>query len=235
MEPLLEVRALDAWYGGAQVLFGVSLTVRAGEAVVLLGRNGSGKSTTMKAIVGLEVRRRGLVQLAGTRIDQWATHEIARAGLGFVPEDRRIFKGLTVEENLAVAALPPRAGIAWSIDDVFRLFPALVPMRRRFGGQMSGGEQQMLTIGRTLMGQPRCILLDEPSEGLAPLIVETIAKAVLVLKSRGVGLLVSEQNVHFARRIADRAVIIERGSVRFEGTMADLEAVPRLVEAYLSV
>jgi len=232
---LLDIDGLDAWYGQAHVLHGITLTIKAGEAAVLLGRNGAGKSTTMKAIMGLEVERRGRIRFAGIDIDRWPAHRIARAGLGYVPEERRIFTGLTVMENLAVARLPARDGHAWTPEALFELFPNLGHMRDRPGGRMSGGEQQMLTIARTLMGNPRCILLDEPSEGLAPVIIEGIARAVAELKRRGVGILLSEQNVRFARSIADRAYIIENGSIRFSGTMAELDANPRLAESYLSV
>ncbi|MFM9939877.1 MAG: ABC transporter ATP-binding protein [Hyphomicrobiaceae bacterium] len=232
---LLEVTNLDAWYGPAQILHGVALTVAAGEAVVLFGRNGAGKSTTMKAIMGLEVERRGAIVFAGKRIERWPTHEIARAGLGFVPEERRIFTGLTVMENLTVGRLPARDGYAWTPEALFALFPSLGHMRDRPGGKMSGGEQQMLTIARTLMGNPRCILLDEPSEGLAPVILEGIAAAIVTLKKRGVGLLISEQNLHFARLIADRATIMESGHIRFSGSMAELDADPKLSEQFLSV
>ena len=234
-QPLLDIANLEAWYGQAHVLHGVSLTVAPGEAVVLLGRNGAGKSTTMKAIIGLEVARNGQIRFAGADISRWPTHAIARAGLGYVPEERRIFTGLTVMENLKVAELPPRDGPAWTPDALFELFPNLSRMRDRPGGHMSGGEQQMLTIARTLMGNPRCILLDEPSEGLAPVIVDGIARAVASLKQRGVGLLVSEQNLSFARAIADRAYIIENGTIRFSGTMAEFDADPSIGERYLSV
>ena len=232
---LLDVTSLNAWYGRAQVLFGITLEVEGGEAAVLLGRNGAGKSTTMKAIMGLEVARRGAVTFAGQRIDGWTTHRIARAGLGYVPEDRRIFTGLTVRENLAVGRLPARDGRAWTPAELFRLFPNLAMMQDRLGGRMSGGEQQMLTIAHTLMGNPRFVLLDEPSEGLAPVLLEGMETALLELKRLKVGILLSEQNLHFARAIADRAYIIESGHVRWQGTMAALEAEPELAERYLSV
>ena len=235
MTALLDIDGLDAWYGQAHVLHGVTLSIAPGEAAVLLGRNGAGKSTTLKAIMGLEVERRGRIRFAGTDIDRWPAHRIARAGLGYVPEERRIFTGLTVMENLAVARLPPRDNDAWTPEALFELFPNLGHMRDRLGGHMSGGEQQMLTIARTLMGNPRCILLDEPSEGLAPVIIDGIARAIDALKRRGVGLLVSEQNVRFARTIADRAYVIENGAIRFSGTMAELDANPHLAETYLSV
>ena len=232
---LLEVRELDAWYGRARVLHGVSLDVERGEAVVLVGRNGAGKSTTLKSIMGLETERTGSISFAGNEIIGWPTHRIARAGLGFVPEDRRIFGGLTVMENLAVGRLPPRDGHAWTPEELFKLFPNLGAMRDRPGARMSGGEQQMLTMARSLMGNPSCILLDEPSEGLAPLILAGIAAAILELKHRGVGLLVSEQNLHFARAFADRIAVMENGTIRFSGTLAGFDADPARVEQYLAV
>lgn len=232
---MLEIEGLSAWYGHAQVLFGLSLSVRAGEAVMLLGRNGAGKSTTLKAIMGLEVERSGAIRFDGVRIDHLLTHRIARMGLGYVPEDRRIFAGLTVEENLSVGRLPAREGPAWTAEEVFGLFPNLRGLRNRLGGRMSGGEQQMLTIARALMGNPRFLLMDEPSEGLAPVIVEGIALAVRALKARGVGLLISEQNLSFARIVADRAYVIEQGRKRFSGTLAELDAEPELRAQYLAV
>ena len=235
LPPFLSVRKLEAWYGRGQVLFGVDLEVGRGEAVVLIGRNGAGKSTTMRAIMRLTPRVSGDVRLDGAPIGRLETHEIARAGIGYVPEDRRIFASLTVEQNLEVGRLPARGGRVWTPDELFKLFPNLGRMRNRPGGQMSGGEQQMLAIARSLMGNPHCILLDEPSEGLAPVIVDGIAEAVAELKARGVALLLSEQNVHFARRVASRAYAIERGQIRFSGTMAELSASPAINEQHLSV
>jgi branched-chain amino acid transport system ATP-binding protein len=232
---LLEVDALDGWYGQAQILNGISLTVDAGEVSVLLGRNGAGKSTTLKAIMGLEVERRGSIRFDGVAIERWPVHEIARAGLGYVPEERRIFTSLTVEENLAVGRLPARDGHAWTLAELFLLFPNLGVMGSRPGGHMSGGEQQMLTIARALMGNPRFLLLDEPSEGLAPVIVASIAETVRELKRRGVGMLVSEQNTAFARDIADRVYVIERGEIVFSGSFAALEADAALAERHLAL
>ncbi|MFM9848337.1 MAG: ABC transporter ATP-binding protein [Hyphomicrobiaceae bacterium] len=231
---LLDIKGLDAWYGRAQILSGLSLAVDGGEVAVLLGRNGAGKSTTLKAIMGLEVERRGSIQFAGVAIDRLPVHEIARLGLGYVPEERRIFTSLTVDENLAVGRLPARVGHAWTHAELFRLFPNLAEMGGRSGGHMSGGEQQMLTIARALMGNPRFLLLDEPSEGLAPVIVESIARTVVELKQRGVGMLVSEQNTAFARNIADRVYVIERGEIVFSGTFPALEADARLAERHLA-
>jgi len=232
---LLEIRELDAWYGRAQILFGVSLAVEAGEAAVLIGRNGAGKSTLMKCIVGLEAERRGTIHFDGADLIAEPTHRIARRGMGYVPEDRRIFMDLTVAENLAVGRLPSNGGAAWTPEAAFELFPPLAAMHDRKGGQMSGGEQQMLTIARALMGNPRFLLLDEPSEGLAPVIVEVIAGAIAKLKARGVGLLLSEQNLHFARAVADRAFVLDRGHIRFAGTLAELDADAALKEQYLAI
>jgi branched-chain amino acid transport system ATP-binding protein len=232
---LLEVDQLDAWYGRAQVLFGVTLSVAAGEAVVLLGRNGAGKSTTLAAIMGLEAERRGSITFGGVALHTLPPYRIARLGLGYVPEDRRIFAGLTVAANLSVGRLPPRPGFAWTLDDVFTLFPPLLDLRDRLGAHLSGGEQQMLTIARALMGSPRFLLLDEPAEGLAPIVVQAIVDVVGVLKRRGVGMLISEQNLHFARNTADRAYIMELGHIRFAGTMAEIDADPTLAARYLAV
>jgi branched-chain amino acid transport system ATP-binding protein len=233
---MLAVTGLHAYYGRAHILADVSLEARAGEVVALLGRNGAGKSTAMKAIMGLVPPAEGTVVFAGRRIDRLAPHRIARLGLGYVPEDRRIFTDLTVMENLEVGRQPPRDGAPlWTEERLFSLFPNLAAMRDRPGGRMSGGEQQMLTIARTLMGNPRCVLLDEPSEGLAPIIVEQMGNSIRALKSEGLSILLSEQNMHFSLGVADRAYIIEKGRIRFAGSMAELAADASLREQYLSV
>jgi branched-chain amino acid transport system ATP-binding protein len=233
---MLAVEDLHAYYGRAHILQGISLQAAAGEVVALLGRNGAGKSTTIKSIMGLVPPVGGTVSFAGRRIERLATHRIARLGLGYVPEERRIFTELSVMENLEVGRQSPRAGApTWTEDRLFALFPNLAGMRDRPGGRMSGGEQQMLTVARTLMGNPRCLLLDEPSEGLAPIIVEQMAKSIRVLKAEGLCVLLSEQNLHFSQSVADRAYIIEKGQIRFGGTMAQLAADPILREQYLSV
>ena len=233
---MLEVRALDAWYGQAQILFGVSLTVRAGECVALVGRNGAGKSTTMKAIMGLIAKKRGHVTFRGHDISTWPAYRIGRLGLGWVPEDRRIFTELTVRENLAVARQPPREGAPeWTPEELYALFPNLGTMPDRPGGRMSGGEQQMLTVARTLMGNPHLVLLDEPSEGVAPIIVEEMARMIAALKATGVSILLSEQNLHFARLVSDRAIVLEKGEVRFDGGMEDLMSDEALLRTHLSV
>ena len=233
---MLEVAGLDAWYGRAQILFGVSLGVGAGECVALVGRNGAGKSTTMKAIMGLVARRRGKVAFRGRDISALPPYRVGRLGLGWVPEDRRIFTELTVRENLAVARQPPRAGApTWDEDRLYALFPNLAAMSERPGGRMSGGEQQMLTVARTLMGNPHLVLLDEPSEGVAPLIVEEMARMIAALKREGVAILLSEQNLHFARLVCDRAVVLEKGEVRFTGTMEALMSDEALQRTHLSM
>jgi branched-chain amino acid transport system ATP-binding protein len=232
----LSVSGLNAHYGPAHILFDVGFEVGDGEVVAFLGRNGAGKSTTFRALMGLVPRREGRILFRGADIAARPTHEIARAGLGYVPEDRRIFTDLTVEENLAVGLQPPRPGAPrWTPERLYTLFPNLAEMRRRPGGRMSGGEQQMLTIARTLAGNPSLVLLDEPSEGLAPKIVEQMADAILAMKREGLSVLLSEQNLHFARLISDRAYIIETGRIRFGGTMAELEAQPEIRDAYLAV
>jgi branched-chain amino acid transport system ATP-binding protein len=232
----LAVSGLQARYGPAQILFDVSFTVGDGEVVALLGRNGAGKTTTLLSIIGLVAERTGAIEFQGEDIAKLPTHEIARRGLGWVPEERRIFTELTVLENLEVGCQSPRPGApVWTTDKLFALFPNLAEMRQRLGGRMSGGEQQMLTIARTLMGNPTLVLLDEPSEGLAPKIVEQMAAAILAMKREGLALIISEQNLRFARLISDRAVIIEKGRVRYTGTMAELEANPEIRDAYLAV
>jgi len=233
---MLAVRGLNAYYGRAHILADVSLEVATGEVVVLLGRNGAGKSTTLKSIIGLVRPASGEIALDGRRIDRLEAYEIAQGGLGYVPEDRRIFTELTVMENLEVGRQPPRPNApAWTPERLFALFPNLAAMRDRPGGRMSGGEQQMLTIARTLMGNPSCLLLDEPSEGLAPVIVDQMAAAIRALKAEGLSVLLSEQNLHFAAEVSDRAYIIEKGRIRFAGTMAALAANDEVRAQYLAV
>jgi branched-chain amino acid transport system ATP-binding protein len=233
---MLEVKNVHAFYGRAHILHGVSLDAAAGEVVALLGRNGAGKSTAMKAIMGLVPPSQGEVVFEGRRIERLPPYRIARLGLGYVPEERRIFTDLTVMENLEVGRQSAREGVSgWTEDKLFALFPNLSEMRSRPGGRMSGGEQQMLTIARTLMGNPRCVLLDEPSEGLAPIIVEQMANSIRALKREGLTVLLSEQNLHFSQAVADRAYIIEKGQIRFGGTMAELASDVSLREQYLSV
>jgi branched-chain amino acid transport system ATP-binding protein len=214
------------------VLHGVSLRAGEGEVVSLLGRNGAGKSTTLKAIVGVVEVTAGDIRFEGRALRGLATHRIARLGVGLVPEDRRVFGDLSVIENLMVAARPDSG---WTAHRVFGLFPRLATLARQRGGSLSGGEQQMLTIARTLMTGPRLLLLDEPSEGLAPVVVQALADNVAALKRQGLTILMAEQNVKFARRLSDRAYIIEKGEIRFDGTMAALDADEGLRRAYLSL
>jgi branched-chain amino acid transport system ATP-binding protein len=233
---MLKVERLNAYYGRAHILFDVSLEVGRGEVVALMGRNGAGKSTTMKSIMGLMPRREGSIHFNGVDISALPLHRIARMGLGYVPEDRRVFAGLTVMENLDTGRQPPRAGApSWTPDRLFRLFPNLGEMPKRPGGQMSGGEQQMLTVSRTLMGNPYLVLLDEPSEGVAPVIVEQMANMILELKREGLSILLSEQNVHFAELVSDRAYVLEKGQIRFSGTMRELAQDDVVRRAYLGV
>jgi len=235
-EPLLQVQGLEAHYGRAQILFGVGLTVGRGEVVALMGRNGAGKTTTIRSILGLVERRRGQVRLDGRDIARLESYEVSRLGIGWVPEDRRIFTDLTVMENLEVGRRPPRPDApTWTVEKLFDLFPNLREMPQRPGGRMSGGEQQMLTVARTLMGNPRLVLLDEPSEGVAPLIVEQMAHMIVELKREGLSVLLSEQNIPFAAAVSDRAYVLEKGQVRFEGTMAELQAAEDVRRQYLTI
>jgi len=256
--PLLEVREVHTAYGLSRVLFGVSIEVNAGECVCLLGRNGVGKSTTMRSIMGLTPPQSGRVAFKGVDITGWESYRVARAGIGFVPEDRRIFADLTVWENLDVAQRsrkPSRAGhprleadtepsrqrsrepsvaghprlephseasLQWTIERVFDLFPTLRQLTGRNGGYLSGGEQQMLTIARTLMGNPELLLLDEPSEGLAPLVVDHLGEQIARLKAAGLTILLSEQNTEFSLRLADRVYVLEKGAIRFSGAASAL-------------
>ncbi|QIL84087.1 ABC transporter ATP-binding protein [Diaphorobacter sp. HDW4A] len=238
---LLDVSGLNAWYGAAQILFDVALSVRRGEVVALMGRNGAGKSTTLKSIAALVDRREGVIRFMGEDISRKASHQIAQRGLGFVPEDRRIFTELTVLENLEVGRQKPRQWpdgtpvLRWTPESLFQLFPNLGEMPDRPGGAMSGGEQQMLTVARTLMGQPYLVLLDEPSEGVAPLIVEQMARSILELKRQGVGILLSEQNLPFAQVVADRAFILEKGQIVHQSTMHELASDAQVRKQYLGV
>lgn len=222
---LMEIWNLCAFYGRAQVLYDVTFRLHAGEVMALVGRNGAGKTTTLKAIMGLVPATAKRASFKGHSLGGMPTYKIARLGLGYVPEDRRIFTDLTVEENLEAGRRPAGGGRSpWTPERLFRLFPNLAEMRGRRGNQMSGGEQQMLTIARTLMGNPEAILLDEPSEGIAPVIVQMMAEAIRAMKDEGVAVLLSEQNWAFAAGIGDSACVIERGEIRFQGSMAELMA-----------
>jgi branched-chain amino acid transport system ATP-binding protein len=239
--PMLEVEGLSAWYGAAQILFGLALEVGRGEVVALMGRNGAGKSTTMKTIMGLVDRRQGAVRFNGHDISRLEPHRIARLGLGFTPEDRRIFTDLTVLENLDIGRQPPRRfgdgtpAPTWVPDKLFALFPNLRERQHNLGGQMSGGEQQMLTVARTLMGNPLLVLLDEPSEGVAPLIVEQMASTIVELKKHGLSILLSEQNLHFAELVADRVYLLEKGQVRWHGGMTELMADIEIQRTFITM
>ncbi|MDE2361501.1 MAG: ABC transporter ATP-binding protein [Hyphomicrobiales bacterium] len=240
-DSLLSVRSLTARYGAAQILFGIDLDLRAGEVVALMGRNGAGKSTTLKAIMGLLDQRSGDITFRDADISHLRPYEIARLGLGFVPEDRRVFSDLTVLENLEVGRRPARKNAdgrlvdPWTPERLFELFPNLAEARRRAAGRMSGGEQQMLTVARTLMGNPYAILLDEPSEGVAPVIVDAMADMILALRSSGVAILLSEQNLPFASLVAARAYILERGEIRYSGSIDELRGNEEIRRAYLEV
>jgi branched-chain amino acid transport system ATP-binding protein len=222
MTALLSVKDIHSRYGLSRVLFGISLEVEAGECVCLLGRNGVGKTTTIRSVMGLVRPTSGRVLWKGTDIAGWKPYQIARAGIGFVPEDRRVFPELTVWENLDVAARAAGRAGHWTIDAVYQLFPALSELRHRSGGHLSGGEQQMLTIARTLMGNPELLLLDEPSEGLAPRVVQMLLEKTRELKAQGLTILLAEQGVDFSLALADRVYVLEKGSIRHSGPASEL-------------
>ena len=233
---LLEVSRLETAYGDSQVLFGLSLTVERGEVVALLGRNGAGKTTTLSSIMGLVRPRSGTIRFDGAEIQGREPFEACRAGLGFVPENCRLFGGLTVAENFEAARRPARAGAGrWDLPEVLKLFPDVERFLNQRAGSLSGGQQRMVAIARTLFGNPSLLLLDEPSEGLAPLVVEASLQRLKALKEAGATVLLSEQNLRFATELADRVSIIERGEIRYEGTPAALAAQPEIREKYLMV
>jgi branched-chain amino acid transport system ATP-binding protein len=240
-EPMLEVNGLKAWYGAAQILFDLTFHVGRGEVVALMGRNGAGKSTTMKTLMAMIARRAGTVRFLGEDISRLRSFEIARRGLGFVPEDRRIFAGLTVTENLDIGHQPARQfpdgrpAPSWTPEKLFALFPNLGRMTDRLGAHMSGGEQQMLTVARTLMGNPLLVLLDEPSEGVAPVIVEEMAATIIDLKKEGLSVLLSEQNIHFAELVSDRVYVLEKGQMQWQGRMSELAGDVSVQRSFLSV
>jgi branched-chain amino acid transport system ATP-binding protein len=234
-ETILTVESLYTYYGLSQVLFGVSLHVARGECVCLLGRNGVGKTTTMRSIIGLTPPRRGRVVWKGRDVAGRPPYQIARAGIGFIPEDRRIFADLTVWENLDVASRGARNGGGWTVERVFDLFPKLRELMNRQGGFLSGGEQQMLTIARTLMGNPELLLLDEPSEGLAPLVVEHLKEQIARLKTDGLTILLAEQNIAFSLDLADRVYVLEKGHIRFDGTAREFRDNDAVRQQYLAL
>ena len=232
---MLELEDVHAGYGQGPVLFGVSLRVNRGEVVSMLGRNGAGKSTTLKSIMGLVPLAQGRVRFLGQDLAGLPAFRRSRVGIGYVPEDRRIFPELTVRENLEAARRLSADGAHWTLDRVFTLFPALSPLEKRLGGALSGGEQQMLTIARTLMGNPRLLPLDKPSEGLAPIIIATLREQIARLKADGLTILLCEQNLAFARALSDRVYIIDKGVPRFSGTFKELEENPEVKRAHLMV
>ena len=235
-QPIIEVEGLDVYYGTSQILFDLGLSIRQGETMALLGRNGAGKSTTMKAIMGLAPPRRGRVSLRGQAIAGLKPHRIARAGLGFVPEDRQIFPAHTVEDNLLVGQKKGARGEdEWPLARIYRVFPLLEPLRHRIAGRLSGGEQQMLAIARTLMGNPALVLLDEPSEGLAPIIVQRIGELLRQLRDAGATVLIAEQNLHFCLGVATHATVIDKGQIVHSGTIAELKANDEIRRRYLAL
>ncbi|MDH4267960.1 MAG: ABC transporter ATP-binding protein [Deltaproteobacteria bacterium] len=233
---ILEVNDIYTAYGLSQILFGVSLKVEEEEVISLLGRNGVGKTTTLRSIMGLTPPKSGSIKWRGEEIAGKPTHEISRLGIGFVPEDRRIFSDLTVWENLDVAIQPGRKEQnVWTLERVFDLFPALKPIQSRRGGYLSGGEQQMLTIARTLMSNPDLLLLDEPSEGLAPLVVHQLGEQIAKLRQEGMTILLCEQNQRFSLDLSDRLYILEKGTIKYEGTVQDFLKDEKIGRTYLAV
>jgi len=233
----LELNKIHTYYATSHILFGVSIEVNQGECVCLLGRNGVGKTTTLKSIMGLARTEKGTIRYNGVDISRMQPYQIARLGVGYVPEDRIIFPDLTIRENLEIAIKPPAVSgyPTWSVEKIYQLFPALEPLDKKPGGYLSGGEQQMLTIGRTLMGNPVLMLLDEPVEGIAPVVVKELSKQIKHLKRLGLSILFTEQNIQFATEIADRAYVIEGGKVRYQGTMQDLDRQTEVKEKYLMI
>jgi branched-chain amino acid transport system ATP-binding protein len=229
---MLKVKKIHTYYGLSHILFDVSLTVSKGEVVGLLGRNGAGKSTTMRSIMGLTPPKKGTITFNGKNVTGRKPYLLVRDGLGYVPDDRRVFADLTVDDNLDIAF---RRNKDWDKDRVYKLFPPLAYMKTRRAGNLSGGEQQMLTIARALMNSPELLLLDEPTEGLAPLIVRDLENQILKLKESGISILLSEQNVRSALKLIDRAYVIDEGVIRFEGTVSDLEANEEVKTKYLMV
>jgi branched-chain amino acid transport system ATP-binding protein len=237
MTTRLELSGVHTHYATSHILFDVSLEVNQGESVCLLGRNGAGKTTTLKSIMSLAQASAGSIRFNGAELVGRAPYEIARLGVGYVPDDRLIFPDLTVRENLEIAVKQGAAGApaAWSVERIYELFPVLAPLDARLGGYLSGGEQQMLTIGRTLMGNPSLLLLDEPVEGVAPVVVQELTRQIKHLKTMGLTILFAEQNMHFATEISDRAYVIEKGHIRYQGTMAELVANEEVKAKYLMI
>lgn len=232
----LAVEGIDVFYGASQILFGVDLHVTRGATMALLGRNGAGKSTTFKAIAGLVPPRAGRVRLGGREIQALPPYRIARAGIGYVPEDRQVFPEHSIQDNLEIAAKAgPQGQTHWTLERIFEVFPTLKPMRNRLAGRLSGGEQQMVTIARTLMGNPEILLLDEPSEGLAPIIVAKIAELLRTLRRMGVTIVLAEQNMHFCLAVASDVTIIDKGQIVYRGSAEDLRRDDAIKKRYLAV
>ncbi len=235
-EVMLAASKLDVFYGTSQILFDVDVEVRQGETMALLGRNGAGKSTTFKALAGLAPPKRGTIQFMGAHLQGEKPHSIARAGLGYVPEDRQVFPEHSVEDNLIIGAKRgPQGQDYWNLARIFEVFPVLLPLRERLAGRLSGGEQQMLTIARTLMGNPTVLLLDEPSEGLAPIIVRRIGALLRTLREMGMTILLAEQNMHFCMSIASHATVIDKGRIVYRDTIAALKQNDAVKSRYLAV
>jgi len=234
--PIIEVEGIDVFYGASQILFGVSLKVEEGQTLALLGRNGAGKSTTLKAIAGLAPPKRGRIAALGQDVAGSKPHIIARAGIGYVPEDRQVFPEHSVEDNLLIAAKKgPQGQDHWTLERVYEIFPLLEPLKDRMAGRLSGGEQQMLTIARTLMGNPVGLLLDEPSEGLAPIVVQRIGDLLRRLKAMGATVLLAEQNMHFCLGIASDATVIDKGQIVYTDTIEGLRANDDVKRRYLAL
>jgi branched-chain amino acid transport system ATP-binding protein len=234
--PLLRIEGADVYYGASQILYGVDLDVAKGQTMALLGRNGAGKSTTFKMIAGIAPPRRGKVVLGGVSVSRLPPYRIARAGIGYVPEDRQVFPEHTVDDNLIVAAKHGARGEDhWTRERIYEIFPTLSSMKSRMAGRLSGGEQQMLTIARTLMGNPEVILLDEPSEGLAPIIVRAIGDLIKTLRTMGVTILLAEQNMHFCLGIATHATIIDKGQIVYRATIEEMRHNTEIKQRYLAV
>lgn len=234
--PLLEIKAADVFYGASQILFGVDLVIERGQTMALLGRNGAGKSTTFKAIIGIAPPRRGQVMLSGQTVSGRSPYRIARAGIGYVPEDRQVFPEHSVNDNLLVGAKRGSRGqIDWTAERIYDVFPILAKMRGRMAGRLSGGEQQMLTIARTLMGNPDLLLLDEPSEGLAPIIVQAIGALIRTLRGMDIAILLAEQNMHFCLDVATHATIIDKGQIVYCAPIAELRGNAEITQRYLAV
>ena len=235
-EAILSVEKMDVFYGASQILFGVDVAVREGRTLALLGRNGAGKSTTLKAIAGIAPPKRGGVRFQGRDLTGAQPHTIARSGIGYVPEDRQVFPEHSVDDNLMIGEKPGRDGaIAWTREAIYDVFPILASMKDRMAGLLSGGEQQMLTIARTLIGNPTVLLLDEPSEGLAPIIVQEIARLIRQLREMGVTIVLAEQNMHFCLGISDDAVVIDNGHIVYRSTVQELRDNTDITRRYLAI